>query len=184
MKELGSLYYDKIFAKVWQKYMITHKPLFDFVQPYMKGKILDLGCGFAPYHTAEMDIVGVDFSEWCVKKARELNSNGNYVCQDIHEYGLDYETAIYDTICLFEVVEHLKFYRDILLKVQRLVKLGGSVLITVPIKCISKDHIYPVWTIADLMNAFAWLGRVEKVEQIAKKWWFLQIIKIKKYAER
>lgn len=108
------------------------------------GKILDIGCGYGLFlkkmKDTGWDATGVEVSKPAVDFGRRRF--GVNILQDEFE-ALDLEENYYDVVTLFYVIEHFRSPRSVLLKVKKILKSGGFILIrwpdTVPIIKILKS---------------------------------------------
>ncbi|MFA5599027.1 MAG: class I SAM-dependent methyltransferase [Phenylobacterium sp.] len=94
-------------------------------------KILDLGCGpgqFAKllHKNGKNYVLGVDFSEVAIEKAKDNNPLLNFIVGDLHDN--DAYDCEYDVVLLFEVLEHIE--NDIL--VLNKIKKDKVVIFSVP----------------------------------------------------
>lgn len=97
--------------------------------PQIKGKILDFGCGSKPYEslfTQAASYVGVD-----IKVSGHDHENSKV---DIYYDGktLPFPAQHFDAVVSFEVFEHLFHPDEILSEIRRVLKPGGTLLITIP----------------------------------------------------
>ncbi|MNU79750.1 hypothetical protein D3C71_693670 [compost metagenome] len=96
--------------------------------PYMKGKLLDFGCGSKPYkHMFEVDeYIGTD-----IEVSGHSHKNEHI---DVYYDGntLPFEENTFDSILCSEVFEHLFNLEEMLDELHRVLKPGGFMLITVP----------------------------------------------------
>ncbi len=104
----------------------------NFFRPYVKGKLLDFGCGDGQflYMISKYceSAYGIDISEVAVENARKnypdihfslLNNKGN----------TDFQDNFFDTICAIDVFEHILDIESILEEIYRILKPGGNLLI-------------------------------------------------------
>jgi SAM-dependent methyltransferase len=101
-------------------------------------KILDIGCGAAPFSIYAANkgaiVKGIDLSEKAIKennKAKEYleMENLSFQNEDFMEY---IDEAIYDLVMLTEVLEHLPNDKLALIKINSLLKENGHLLMSVP----------------------------------------------------
>jgi len=107
---------------------------FKAVVPYVKGDVLDLGCGLAnilSYLPSNQVYVGIERHPYMFKWLLE-NRNG----YEFHQKNLDQDTLsldrLFDTILMSAVIEHMKHPQNILRQVPELLKPGGRLLLTTP----------------------------------------------------
>jgi SAM-dependent methyltransferase len=95
---------------------------------YLKGKVLDVGCGTQPYRdfiTPYCDTyIGIDYS----KHASSLKKPD--ISADAHF--LPFAPESFDSLVAFQVMEHLPNPQIFLNEARRVVKPGGYILITTP----------------------------------------------------
>ncbi len=100
-------------------------------------RILDLGCGngrtmriLRPYLPPYAVLSGIDSDRREVDKAEALGLYEDLTCADIEM--LPYETASFDVVIANSVLEHIGPVRTVLGEVARVLKPGGSFIVTVP----------------------------------------------------
>lgn len=107
---------------------------FKAIVPYIKGDILDMGCGLAnilSYLPSDQIYVGIekhpDMFEWLLENRKGY---------EFHQKNLDQDVLTlnrrFDTILMLAVVEHMKNPPNILCQISGLLKPGGRLLITTP----------------------------------------------------
>ena len=89
------------------------------VMPYIKGKLLDIGCGYNNLVKKYGNGIGVDVYPWrevdlVVKKTSSL----------------PFENSSFDTITFLACLNHIPYRQDALKEARRLLKPGGTLLIT------------------------------------------------------
>lgn len=125
-----------------EKYLALHVKLdrlFRKVLPQGNKKILELGCGKAKqliYFAKEFgyEVFGVDYSENSVAVAKAnletANVKGTILCEDIFKTSLEDES--FDIVYSQGLVEHFDSLEGIINVHLRLLKKGGTLVITVP----------------------------------------------------
>mgnify|MGYP003143015467 FL=1 len=118
-----------------------------------RGSLLDVGCGlgnFCRYIKARnpaLDVVGIDYSKFAIKKAKTLAKNIDYMVADA--FHLPFEDNTFDVISVQEIVEHVEKPKELLLEMKRVLKRKGVLLLTTPWKIgdtlMSEEHIQE-WT--------------------------------------
>lgn len=95
----------------------------------MRGRVVDLGCGTAPYKEAILggaeEYIGVDWPSSLHEQSR-VN-----VFANIAE-GLPFPDSYADTVVAFQVLEHLPDSRRFLAECHRILRPGGQLLLTIP----------------------------------------------------
>ncbi len=102
--------------------------------PPPKGRILDLGCAFG-FATRRLKragyvTVGVDASQSYIERARRADPSGEYYVADATRTPLA-DNSFDGAICL-DVLEHLPDERGAVAELARLVKPGGTLVLSVP----------------------------------------------------
>lgn len=111
---------------------------YEFAKPFITGKkVLDVGCGLA-YGTAMMAeftdlITGIDYDNETIeenKKRYQSISKLDFKQAEIPP--LPFADASYDVITAFQFIEHIKSRKEFLKECLRVLKPGGSLLVTTP----------------------------------------------------
>jgi SAM-dependent methyltransferase len=102
-------------------------------RPYMKGRLLDVGCGKRPYALIYDSLV-----EQSVGTEVAFSPHGT-LAADVINYAenLPFSDRSFDTILCTEVLEHTRRPQQVVQEFARVLKPGGYLLLTVP-------FIYPV----------------------------------------
>lgn len=108
-------------------YFFSRKRLYEIVTKYsyyMTGKCMDFGCGIQPYRKLlpADEYVGIEI-ETENKKKEIVYYDG---------YKIPFSDGEFDSIISSEVFEHVSNIEDIVVELNRVLKLGGTMLITVP----------------------------------------------------
>lgn len=95
---------------------------------FMKGRLLDFGCGNKPYkHYLKVDAyIGIDIQ----KIGHDHSQEQIEIFYDGKTIPL--ESASFDSVFSSEVFEHVFNLNDILKEINRVLKTGGNLLITLP----------------------------------------------------
>lgn len=112
----------------WLVHRINNR-LFQSQLPLIRGRVLDLGCGTAPYRDDIVAIadeyVGVDWPN-SLHDARNVD-----VCADLSQ-SLPFDDGSADTVVAFQVLEHLREPGRFLSEAYRVLRPGGNLVLTVP----------------------------------------------------
>jgi 2-polyprenyl-3-methyl-5-hydroxy-6-metoxy-1,4-benzoquinol methylase len=134
---LHDQYYEKEDGNLEHLYELPRtKIALRWVKGIKPQKLLDLGCG--PGHLARLikkvlprtEIHGVDFSNTAIKKAIKVLDRCWKINLDLE--GIPIESNQYDAIICTEVIEHIYDISHVLKEVNRLLRPGGKVLMSVP----------------------------------------------------
>ena len=102
--------------------------------PMSSGNILDVGCafGFATLKLARRGYttVGVDNSSRYIAWAKRRHPGGTYIQASAESLPL--EDASFDAVFLLDVLEHVVDQQAVLREVERVLKPGGTLILSVP----------------------------------------------------
>jgi len=118
-----------------------HRKLIEIVKPYLKGDILDIGCGSADlvkFLNESQYCCGIDINKTLIEDLK-MKYPQNFYCINIDEEEISID-IIFDTITMIAVIEHLKNPRNILQQCRSLLKNGGYLVITTPTPFGDKIH--------------------------------------------
>ncbi|MFH0826957.1 MAG: class I SAM-dependent methyltransferase [Candidatus Omnitrophota bacterium] len=119
------------------KFFSQQLKAYEFARPGVSGKIvLDLGCGdgygAAFLAKAAQEIIAIDYEKEIVVKARKKYNAPNlkFVSMDVTDLGFKDES--FDTLCSFQVVEHIPEERlsSYFLEIKRVLKNEGEFYIS------------------------------------------------------
>ncbi len=106
MRHVGRTYWRRKRDKLIKRYVAS------------AGKVLDIGCGWRAYSE---DAIRLDISPECHPD----------VIADIQK-GISFPDAHFDTVLMFDVLEHLEYPHIALEETRRILKTGGTLFLTVP----------------------------------------------------
>jgi SAM-dependent methyltransferase len=119
------------------RYLLRKRLVLELLREVKKGKCLEIGCGAgdlcATLGSMGYHVKGIDSSEKAIQLCQELHKDIcqtgslNFSCQSIYHL-----SETFDTILMFEVLEHIEDDRAALLRVHELLKPAGEVLLSVP----------------------------------------------------
>ena len=119
------------------RYLLRKRLILELLKDSKHGKCLEIGCGggdlCATLHGMGYRVKGIDSSEdaiqLCWKLYRDICQTGSihFVCESVADVN---ET--FDTIFMFEVLEHIEDDRAALSQVYRLLNPAGEVFLSVP----------------------------------------------------
>lgn len=143
--QLNKNAWDDIFKKEGRFFDKPHKDLPGLVKILKKNKsskILDLGCGSGRHvvYLAKkgFEVYGIDISKVAIdmsqKWLKEEGLSAELSVQDMTK-GLPFTNEFFDAVISFQVIHHAKIeiIKQIVREVERVLKKGGLVFVTVPI---------------------------------------------------
>ena len=118
---------------------MRQQAVIELLNPNKGEKILDVGCGNARdiliFRKKDAICVGIDFSEGMIREGKK----------DIYGVGLEnielligsgtrlpFKSEIFDKVGCSEVIEHLPNYEKAIAEMKRVLKTGGTLVITTP----------------------------------------------------
>ena len=109
-----------------------HRLIGDLVQIYFRGgTILDLGCGNCLWNTNRgLPVIGVDISKGMLEFAKEQGNISDAIETSLNHLAIRDQSI--DMIVITEVLEHMKFYNEILTSINKALKPGGFIVASVP----------------------------------------------------
>ena len=140
-RQRGFVYYDerrRHFAIDWQQSLsivVGELLLREILQArsYIKGHLLDIGCGTRPYAPIYDPLVEMSVGTEVTYSPHGLQ-NADVICPAER---LPFTDASFDTVLCTEVLEHTRDPFAVLLEIRRVLKPGGYLLLSVP-------FIYPI----------------------------------------
>lgn len=174
--EAGSRYWNRAWKRNYVVGVRKHKPLYDAVKKHLNGKIADLACGVTSlYSGGNYDVTGIDISEFAIQKSKEYYPTGNFMVGNIIDTKLP--DNAFDTTLLTSILEHFFDFTPILKEAKRITKVGGKIIISVPVESYYDDHIHPIWDEKKIEKDIGgFLGEVSFYR--VQKWWVVIYEKI------
>ena len=102
--------------------------------PFRCGRVLDLGCAFG-FTTLKLarkgyQTVGVDNSARYIVQAKRRHPTGEYIL--CFAEALPLADASFDGVLFLDVLEHVTNQRAVISEIRRILKPGGTLIISVP----------------------------------------------------
>jgi SAM-dependent methyltransferase len=102
--------------------------LYPRLDKYLKGRVLDVGCGIGDFLAYKKDTVGVDINEYSLEWCR---LQGHQVEKMDADY-LPFDDESYDSIIMDNVLEHIESPEVIIGEIHRVLDKNGIFLVGVP----------------------------------------------------
>ena len=113
-------------------FYIARRDLYRSIKPlgkYITGKTLDVGCGKKPYERLfnSSEYIGMD-----IENPGHSHANENI---DVYYDGgsFPFKNSVFDSVVVTEVLEHVFEPEEFIREMERVLKPGGHLLITVPL---------------------------------------------------
>ncbi len=110
--------------------------ILDTIELQKDQTVLDIGAGLGVYSNVLSKYVkkciGIDTNEDYLKRAKDLNKNIDLYLMPAEE--LSFEDNSFDNIIMIEVLEHVHNDKKVMEEVYRVLKPGGSFIVTAPNK--------------------------------------------------
>ena len=110
-------------------------------------KILDVGCGdgvlvamIARDQTARVTGIDTDADSLEAAKNRLAAFGDRVQLVEASGYSLPFEDNVFDVVVAAEMIEHLQYIDGLLTEIKRVLKPGGLVIITTPVKLFDKPE--------------------------------------------
>lgn len=127
--KLPKLFDSLIYLVIKRRLRISHTP------NYIKsGKLLDIGCSWGRYLQSMdelgWDVYGIEYNESAAKIAKERFGNSKIFHGTIEQY--EFQEKSFNVINMNMVLEHIYHPKEILTKINLLLKENGQLIISVP----------------------------------------------------
>lgn len=96
---------------------------------HARGRLADLGCGKVPLYATYRPLVS---SVTCVDWPQSVHASGHLDCEADLAQPLPFDDAVFDTVVLSDVLEHLPDPQALWHEIARLLAPGGRLLMNVP----------------------------------------------------
>lgn len=149
--EKAEVYTDKSYIRIGESYptlYIRHKYILDIIEHEVGGLALDLGCGpgimLLDLTKKGCTVVGLDISRGMLKKAKDISLSlgseaPHLIAADIEN--LPFTSETFNLIICAGVIEYLDSDYKALTEISRVLKPGGTAIITVT------NALTPFWLI-------------------------------------
>ena len=122
---------------IYRKFIVYPK-----YKRYMKGHLLDVGCGIGDLLNYYQNSVGADINEDCVRYCKNIGLNAKVMKID----QLPFNNEKFDTVMFDNVLEHISNPIKIIKEIYRVMKNNSYLLIGVPgIKGFTHDDDHKVF---------------------------------------
>lgn len=102
--------------------------LYPRIVPFLKGRVLDIGCGIGDMLQFRPGTVGTDINAHNVAHCRSLGLEAHVMPLD----RLPFPDAEFDGALLDNVIEHIAAPEPLLAETRRVVRVGGALVVGVP----------------------------------------------------
>jgi ubiquinone/menaquinone biosynthesis C-methylase UbiE len=130
--ELERIIPGKVSNSVYQEHLSRYL----FASVFTKDKlILDAACGTgygSKILAYKGRVVGIDISKISIRYASKYCTDCDFLVMDVTHLG--FRNDVFDVICSFETIEHIKDYKKYLVEMRRVLKSGGLLIISTPLK--------------------------------------------------
>lgn len=134
-------------GEVYRKYYLYPK-----LGHYLKGRLLDVGCGIGDMLVFRPDSIGVDINEFNVQYCKERGCEAYEMPVD----ELPFEDGSFDSVLLDNVLEHLADPISLLTEVKRVMRSDAVFVIGVPgLKGQASDPDHKVFYDENSLNILA-----------------------------
>lgn len=136
-------------------------------------RVVDFGCGCGQmiyelfwWQNVGVGYIGIDYAPSALNYAQDLVGAAHFIRGDILDNGLPSES--YDLALCIEVLEHITDYPKALAEMFRVLKPGGSFVLTVPNAVLDRGAPYHVnfWTQGEIVLLLAGYGEIVHHEMI------------------
>lgn len=149
--------------------LLEHIARYQFALRYLHGRVLDLSCGagygthmIAKHRKKEVEeVLGVDIDEKIIHyaKGKYYHPNSSFEVHNAVDENLPEKIGTFDCIVSFETIEHIEEETELLHNYYRLLKPGGTLIVSTPFgkgrgePCGSPFHIHQL-TVAEFKELF------------------------------
>lgn len=120
---------SEVYGGSWLNAQLLADTYNEWIPKYVRGNLLDLGCGKVPLYTLYKDYVSESF---CVDWGNSMHGNEYLDLQTDISQKLPFEDNNFQTVICSDVLEHVYNPQDVLNEIIRVTKPGGYILISTP----------------------------------------------------
>lgn len=162
VKQVGNVntedYWDKIYEKEIKDNNIREdtKSYDSILKEFNGGKLLDVGCGTGAFtrrvreHFPDAEIWGSDFSMKAIDYCRQQNRTIYYANHPL--LNKDYDKNYFDMITMNHIVEHIDNPEELIKHAKDLLKLDGTLIITIPLNDDKWYEHLKIWHYNDVVE--------------------------------
>lgn len=122
-------FWDVTWKRPYGNYNSHHEAVWRAVLPFVKGKVVDLGCGpCVIYKGKDIDLTGVDFSDSAIQEAKKNYPQGKYVVSKAQDTELPEKS--FDTVIMLGLLDYFDDWSIILNEAERICKDDGHIVAT------------------------------------------------------
>jgi len=121
-------YFNYLKTRSKKALLYRTKIVYPYLGKYLKGKVLDIGCGIGDYLSVNKHGIGIDINPFNVNYCKQLGFDAHVIENEIFPVVSD----SCDSAILDNVLEHLIAPHITLNEAKRVLKVGGKLLIGVP----------------------------------------------------
>jgi ubiquinone/menaquinone biosynthesis C-methylase UbiE/glycosyltransferase involved in cell wall biosynthesis len=167
-------YWDAVYNKEKIKYnqdVRENKDREEIIFQHIKegDKVLDIGCGMGGFTRAvrkrfpKNEIWGTDISHEAIDFCRETDRSIFYANHPVENTD-NFEQHYFDLITIQHVLEHFEDIESIIIKMRKLVKLNGKIIIVLPIDDYEWKEHPKVWQMTDV---YSMVGKYFPTDKVA-----------------
>jgi 2-polyprenyl-3-methyl-5-hydroxy-6-metoxy-1,4-benzoquinol methylase len=112
-----------------------HKKRNGLVRRYVRGDVLDIGCGpatIAEFLTPSQKYVGIEIQEGYITYLRSRFPQHTFFRRDVERESLSLGSLRFDTVLMVALIEHLATPESVIVEVRKHIKPGGHLVISTP----------------------------------------------------
>ncbi len=146
--------------------VIAHNQRWKAIRPYLRGRVLDVGCGWASIPdllAPGQQYVGVDGNPTMIAYGQKKYPQHRFFTRNVDTQPLALSEACFDTVILSAVIEHLQQPERILHEIRQVLAPQGNLLITTPTPW--GDFLHHLGSLLRLFYAESVLGHVKVFNQ-------------------